>query len=170
MAEEQSTQPEQQFEIQRIYLKDLSFESPNVPDIFTKNFNPEVGVELNTSHRALSNEGIFEVELNITLTVKSEGEVAYLVEIKEAGIFTATGYPDEQLAHLLAAYCPNIIYPFARELISEMAVRGGFPQQLLAPINFDALFAQHLQEQQQKAEAGTQEDEANTEAPADTKH
>ena len=163
MAEEQANQPEQQFEIQRIYLKDLSFESPNAPEVFTREFNPSVGVELNTAHRTLS-EGIYEVELNITVTVKSNDEVAYLIEVKEAGIFTAVGYPDEQLAHLLASYCPNIIYPFARELISEMAVRGGFPQQLLAPINFDALYAQHLQEQaQKKAEAETGGDAA--EAP-----
>jgi preprotein translocase subunit SecB len=159
MAEEQANQPQQQFEIQRIYIKDLSFESPSAPAVFTKAFNPEVGVELNTAHRSLS-EGVYEVELNITLTVKSEGEMAYLVEVKQAGIFVAAGYPDEQLAHLLASYCPNIIYPFARELISEMAVRGGFPQQLLAPINFDALYAQHLQENQQ----GTDTEAASAEA------
>ncbi len=154
MAEEQANQPGQQFEIQRIYLKDLSFESPSTPEVFTKEYNPSIGVELNTAHRALS-EGIYEVELNITVTVKSNEEVAYLVEVKEAGIFTAIGYPDEQLAHLLASYCPNIIYPFVRELISDMAVRGGFPQQLLGLINFDVLYAQHLQEQAQKtAEAG----------------
>ena len=155
MAEEQANQPEQQFEIQRIYLKDLSFESPNSPEVFTREFNPAVNVELNTAHRTLS-EGVYEVELNITVTVKSNDEVAYLIEVKEAGIFVATGYPDDQLAHLLASYCPNIVYPFARELISEMTVRGGFPQQLLAPINFDALYAQHLQEQaQQQAEAAS---------------
>lgn len=153
MAEEQANQPTQQFEIQRIYLKDLSFESPNAPEVFTKEFNPAVNVELNTTHQSLS-EGVYEVELNITVTVKSNDEVAYLIEVKEAGIFIASGYPDEQLAHLLASYCPNIVYPFARELISEMSVRGGFPQQLLAPINFDALYAQHLQEQaQQQSEA-----------------
>ena len=152
MTEAQANQPEQQFEIQRIYIKDLSFESPNAPEVFTREYNPSVGIELNTAHRMLS-EGIYEVELNITVTVKSNEEVAYLIEVKEAGIFTAIGYPDEQLAHLLASYCPNIIYPFARELVSELAVRGGFPQQLLAPINFDALYAQHLQEQaQQKAQ------------------
>ncbi len=156
MAEEQANQPEQQFEIQRIYLKDLSFESPSAPEVFTKEFNPAVNVELNTAHRTLS-EGVYEVELNITVTVKSNDEVAYLIEVKEAGIFVASGYPDEQLAHLLASYCPNIIYPFARELISEMSVRGGFPQQLLAPINFDALYAQHLQEQAaQQAEAASE--------------
>jgi len=152
MAEEQAKQPEQHFEIQRIYIKDLSFESPNSPEIFTKEFQPAVNVELNTAHRTLA-DNIYEVELNLTVTVKSGEQVAYLIEVKEAGIFTAVGYPDEQLAHLLSSYCPNIIYPFARELVSELSVRGGFPQQLLAPINFDALYAQHLQEQAQKRQA-----------------
>ncbi len=150
MSEKEITQEEQVFEIQRVYLKDASFESPAAPGVFTKAFQPESNVELNSHSKKLA-EGIYEVELNITLTVKSEEEVAYLVEIKQAGVFTATGYPDEQLAHLLGSYCPNLVYPFAREVISDLAVKGGFPQMLLAPINFDMLYANHLQEQAKKS-------------------
>lgn len=134
------------FEVQRIYLKDLSFESPGSPAVFTKEFKPEAGVELHTGHRKLA-EDVYEVEINLTLTVKTGEDVAYLAEVKEAGIFTLKGYDQEQLGPLLGAYCPNMLYPFVREVISDVVVKGGFPQQLLAPINFDALYAQHMQEQ-----------------------
>lgn len=140
------------FEVQRIYLKDLSFESPGSPAVFTKEFKPEANVELHTGHRKLA-EDVYEVEVNITLTVKSGEDVAYLAEVKEAGIFTLKGYEQEQLGPLLGAYCPNMLYPFIREVVSDVVVKGGFPQQLLSPINFDALYAQHLQEQAAKQQA-----------------
>ncbi|MGV6816760.1 MAG: protein-export chaperone SecB [Thiotrichales bacterium] len=144
------------FEVQRIYLKDLSFESPTAPAVFTREFKPEAGVELHSGNRKLG-EDVYEVEIHLTLTVKSGDEVAYLVEVKEAGIFTLKGYEQEQLGPLLGAYCPNMLYPFVREVISDVVVKGGFPQQLLAPINFDALYAQHLQEQaaEQKGDGET---------------
>ena len=138
--------PQQLFEIQRIYLKDSSFESPVSPAVFIKPFNPDSNVELHSNTNKLG-ENLYEVELSITLTVKSDNEVAYLVEVKQAGVFSAKGYSDEQMGHMLGSYCPNLIYPFAREVISDLVVKGGFPQMLLAPINFDALYAQHLNEQ-----------------------
>jgi len=138
--------PQQLFEIQRIYLKDSSFESPVSPAVFLKPFNPDSNVELHSNTNKLG-DNLYEVELSITLTVKSDNEVAYLVEVKQAGVFSAKGYSDEQMGHMLGSYCPNLIYPFAREAISDLVVKGGFPQMLLAPINFDALYAQHLQEQ-----------------------
>ena len=134
------------FEIQRIYLKDSSFESPVSPAVFLKPFNPDSNVELHSNTNKLG-DNLYEVELSITLTVKSDNEVAYLVEVKQAGVFSAKGYSDEQMGHMLGSYCPNLIYPFAREVISDLVVKGGFPQMLLAPINFDALYAQHMQEQ-----------------------
>jgi len=146
MTEENKNDPEQVFEIQRVYLKDASFESPASPAIFTREFKPETNVELNAGNKKLA-DNIYEVVLNITVTVKVEEDVAYLVEIKQAGIFSAAGYKDEQLGHLLGSFCPNLLYPFAREAISDLVVKGGFPQMLLAPINFDALYNQHLQEQ-----------------------
>lgn len=142
--------PEQVFEIQRIYLKDASFESPTVPQIFTQEFKPETNVDLNSVHRKLQ-DNIFEVELNITLTAKVKEDVAYLVEIKQAGIFGAAGYNDEQMGHMLSSYCPNLLFPFAREVICDLIVKGGFPQMLLSPINFDALYMQTLQEQAKTA-------------------
>ncbi len=149
-------QPEQIFDIQRMYLKDASFESPSSPQVFTKQYQPESNVELNTLHRLLQ-DNIYEVELNLTLTVKIDGAVAYLVEIKYAGIFTIAGYPDDQLDHLLASYCPNLLFPFARELISDLVVKGGFPQMLLAPINFDALYLQTLEERKKAATEGAEQ-------------
>ncbi|HGG59582.1 MAG TPA: protein-export chaperone SecB [Gammaproteobacteria bacterium] len=144
------------FEIQRLYLKDASFESPSSPEVFTKAYQPTSNVELNTVHRKLQ-ENIYEVELNLTLTVKIEDMVAYLVEIKYAGIFGAAGYTDEQMDHLLASFCPNLMFPFAREIISDLAVKGGFPQMLLAPINFDALYMQTLEERRKAAAAAEEE-------------
>ncbi len=149
--QEKKQEPGQIFELQRIHLVDASFESPQAPAIFTKEQKFNSNVELNSSNRKLG-DNVYEVMLDLSLTVKSEDEkVAYLVEIKYAGIFTATGFGNEQLGHLLGSYCPNLIYPFAREVVSDLVVKGGFPQMLLAPINFDALYTQHL-EQQKKAQ------------------
>ena len=156
--------PQQLFEIQRIYLKDSSFESPVSPAVFLKPFNPDSNVELHSNTNKLG-DNLYEVELSITLTVKSDNEVAYLVEVKQAGVFSAKGYSDEQMGHMLGSYCPNLIYPFAREVISDLVVKGGFPQMLLAPINFDALYAQHIQEQD-KAGKPEKQDQAEEQ----TKH
>ncbi len=150
--------PQQLFEIQRIYLKDSSFESPASPAVFLKPFNPESNVELHSNTNKLG-DNLYEVELSITLTVKSDNEVAYLVEVKQAGVFSAKGYSDEQMGHMLGSYCPNLIYPFAREAISDLVVKGGFPQMLLAPINFDALYAQHMQEQDKPEKQGQAEEQ-----------
>lgn len=158
MAEQEA--PQQLFEIQRIYLKDGSFESPSSPAVFTKPFNPDSNVELHSNTTKLGDD-VFEVVLSITLTVKSDNEVAYLVEIKQAGLFSAKGYSEEQMGHMLGSYCPNLIYPFAREVVSDLVVKGGFPQMLLAPINFDALYAQHLQGQanpEEQVEAAEEKD------------
>ncbi|MGF1642872.1 MAG: protein-export chaperone SecB [Thiotrichales bacterium] len=148
----QDQQPQIVFEIQRVYLKDVSWEAPNAPTIFTKPFKPATNVDLNSAFKRLA-ENVYEVDINLTVTVKSEEETAYLVEIKQSGIFSIVGYPDDQLAQLLGSYCPNILYPFAREAISDLVVKGGFPQMLLAPINFDALYQQHLMDRQKAAEA-----------------
>ncbi|MGF1546938.1 MAG: protein-export chaperone SecB [Thiotrichales bacterium] len=147
----QDQQPQVVFEIQRVYLKDVSWETPNAPAIFTKAFKPATNVDLNSAFKRLA-ERVYEVDLNLTVTVKSEDETAYLVELKQSGIFSISGYPDDQLAQLLGSYCPNILYPFAREAISDLVVKGGFPQMLLAPINFDALYQQHLIERQKATE------------------
>jgi preprotein translocase subunit SecB len=145
-----SEQQEQQFIIQRIYVKDVSFEAPNSPGIFTQEWNPNTNLDLNTKVNPLDNDN-YEVELFITITVKSDDKTAFLVEVKQAGVFFIQGYGADQLNHLLAAYCPNILFPYAREVIAGMVSKGSFPELHLSPINFDALYARRLQEEQAKA-------------------
>lgn len=137
-----------EFAIQKIYIKDLSFEAPGAPAGFLKEWKGETNVQLNTKARALSGQdGVFEVELGVTVTTSNQGETAYLVEVKQAGVFVARGFPPDQHGHLLGAYCPNLLFPFVREVVADMVLKGGFPQLLLQPINFDALYLQHQQEQ-----------------------
>lgn len=140
-------QQEQQFIIQRIYVKDVSFEAPNSPSMFTQEWNPDTNLDLNTVVNPLPNDN-YEVELAITIVVKSADKTAFLVEVKQAGVFFITGYAQEQINHLLAAYCPNILFPYAREVIASLVSKGSFPELHLSPINFDALYARRLQEEQ----------------------
>lgn len=145
--------PEQQFIIERIYVKDISFEAPNSPAVFTNEWEPDTNLNLNTNVTPLG-EDHYEVELEVTVTVKDkEGKTSFLVEVKQAGAFMIKGYPQDQLNHLLASYCPSNLFPYARELISSLVSRGSFPEMHLSPINFDALYAQNLEQQAQQAAA-----------------
>lgn len=137
-----------QFAIQRVYLKDVSFETPNSPAVFTAEWKPDVNVELHSGASRLA-DGVFEVVLTLTVTCKAGDKTAYLVEIQQAGIFTLAGFDDPTLSGMLGSYCPNILFPYARETISSLVDKGSFPQLLLAPINFDALYAQHMARQQE---------------------
>lgn len=137
------------FEIHRIYIKDASFEAPNTPHTFTEEWKPEVQLNLETKSSRLQ-ENQHEVVLSITANVTSNGKSAFLVEIHQAGIFMISGLPQDQLHHTLGSFCPNILFPYAREAISDLVVRGGFPQLLLAPVNFDALYNQHMEEQKKQ--------------------
>ncbi|MCA1788461.1 MAG: protein-export chaperone SecB [Thioalkalivibrio sp.] len=145
-----------EFAIQKIFIKDLSFEAPGAPGVFLKEWKGDTNIQLNTKARQLNEQdGLFEVELGLTVTTASHGETAYLVEVKQAGVFVARGFPADQQGHLLGAYCPNLLFPFVREVVADLVLKGGFPQLLLQPINFDALYAQHQHEQRGKtAEAG----------------
>ncbi|MFI4938024.1 MAG: protein-export chaperone SecB [Candidatus Berkiellales bacterium] len=134
------------FTIQRIYVKDLSFETPHAPEIFREEWKPEVNVDLQTKTNRLE-EDVYEVVIHLTVTVKMGQRVAFLVEVHEAGIFSIKGLTQDQLGHALGSMCPNILYPYARETISDVVIRGGFPQLLLAPVNFDALYLQQLEKQ-----------------------
>jgi preprotein translocase subunit SecB len=136
-----------QFMIQRVYVKDLSYETPNTPAVFQQQWEPELTLDLNTSHTLLEN-GVYEVVLTVTATVNNQKTTAFLVEVKQAGIFTIQNAPENQLDHLLNSFCPNILFPYAREAITSQVIRGSFPQLVLAPINFDALYMQKLSEQQ----------------------
>ncbi|HFD33260.1 MAG TPA: protein-export chaperone SecB [Gammaproteobacteria bacterium] len=138
---------EREFQIQKIYLKDVSFETPNTPGIFQKKWEPEIGLQLGNSAVTLG-DNVHEIVLTVTVTAKIGEETAYLCEVKQAGIFTITGYSDQDMGAMAGSYCPNILFPYAREAISDLVVKGGFPQMLLAPVNFEALYQQHLQQAQ----------------------
>ncbi|VAW52626.1 Protein-export protein SecB (maintains pre-export unfolded state) [hydrothermal vent metagenome] len=148
----------QQFAIQKIYLKDVSFESPNSPQAFTNSeWKPEISVQINSSNQTIA-ENTYEVILDITVTAKHEEKTAFLAEVKQAGIFTIAGFPQENLGGMIGAYCPETLFPFAREAVSELVSKGGFPQLLLVPVNFNALYTQQMQQQAEKVEGATAED------------
>jgi len=153
----ENNNPEQngpQFALQRIYTKDISFETPNSPAIFTVKWEPAINVEINSANVQLQ-AGLFEVVLTVTVTAKLGDKTAYLAEVKQAGIFVMAGFNEQDQGGMLNSYCPNLLFPYAREVISDLVSKGSFPQMLLTPINFDALYAQHLQ--QQAAQAAGQE-------------
>jgi preprotein translocase subunit SecB len=141
---------QEKFAIQNIYVKDLSFEAPNSPQIFMEQWKPQLELEMSNQINQL-NEELYEVVLNLTATVKVADKTAFLVELHQAGIFTLVGFPDDKLSYMLNSYCPNILFPFARETVSNAVTRGGFQPLWLAPINFDALYAQQLQKKQEQA-------------------
>jgi preprotein translocase subunit SecB len=154
MAEE--AQVEKQFAIQKLYVKDVSFETPNSPVIFTENWQPKVEFNLSTNTQNLQ-ENVYEVALTSTITVKLEEKTAYLIEMTQAGIFTIAGFDQEELAPMLGSFCPSVLFPYAREAVSDLVIRGGFPPMLLAPVNFDAIFMQHMQQLKEQQEAAESE-------------
>ncbi len=153
MSDNNSAAPEgQQFILQRIYTKDVSFETPSTPGIFTEKWEPETNVELNSTGNKLGDDDIYEVVLSVTVTAKLGEKTAYLAEVQQAGIFTLKGFSEQDLTAIMHSHCPNLLFPYVREVISDLVSKGSFPQMLLQPINFDALYAQHLQKQQGKSE------------------
>ena len=139
------------FTIEKIYVKDLSLEIPNAPQIFLEREQPQVEVQLNTSAKKVD-DGIYETTVSITVTSKVGDKTAFLVEVAEAGIFQLRNIPASDLDSVLGIACPNIIFPYAREVISDVLVRAGFPPMLLAPVNFEALFQQQKQAAAQAAQ------------------
>ena len=146
--------PEKQFAIQKIYTKDISFETPNAPKIFTEKWEPSLDFNLGTHVESLESS-LFEVALTITVTVKLADTTAYLVEVNQAGIFLIAGFTEQELGPMLGSFAPNILFPYAREVISDLVNKGGFPQLILAPVNFDALYLQHVQQTQANSENKT---------------
>ena len=145
--EQPAENTEPAFTIEKIYLKDVSFESPEAPAVFTDDWSPEINMELNTQAQPI-NDNVYEVELSITVTAKIKDKTGFLVEIKQCGIFGISGMDTDNLNGMLGSFCPNILFPYAREAISDLVTKGGFPQLLLAPVNFDAIYAQHVQNNQ----------------------
>jgi preprotein translocase subunit SecB len=152
---EPATVPKQ-FTIQKLYLKDSSFESPNTPHSF-KFTKWEPKIDLNLTNTQVHIEGdIFEAVLCVTATIKLEEKIAFLIEVHFAGLFSISGFDEAELKYLLGSQAMNALFPYAREVVSDMTVRGGFPPLILSPVNFDALYQQHLKKQ----ESSTQETEA----------
>ena len=146
MAQEQPTPaPQKQLLLQKIYVKDLSFESPKAPMVFTQNVSPQTQLNVRSSAQQVAPD-TQEVTLTITVEAKDKDSTLFLAEVAQAGIFVIQGYTAEEQQILIGSFCPNTLYPFAREAIAELVAKGGFPQLLLQPLNFDAIFAQALQE------------------------
>jgi len=153
--EGQQGNAQQQFALQRIYIKDLSFEVPLGAAAYDRPWKPTVQVELNTTASAVD-ANRHEVVLTITLKALLEEDVAFLVELKQAGVFIVRGVEGEQLRQVLMIGCPNILFPYARETIDAMALKGSFPPVMLQPVNFEALYAQARQQAEQKAAGSLQ--------------
>ncbi len=145
-----------QFSVEKIYVKDVSFESPKAPHIFNEQGQPQLNMNLNQRVQRLG-DNAFEVVLGVTLTCSSgegEGNTVYVAEVQQAGVFVLTGFEPNVADALLGTQCPNILFPYARQLVSELIQAGGFAPFLLQPINFDALYAETLRQRQQQAEQG----------------
>lgn len=140
-ASNQDTHNKQEFIIHRLFIKDLSFEAPHSPKIFNKEWKPEVDIHLDFTSQHLEDD-LYEVTLTVTNTAKLKDDTAFIAEVKQSGIFLVRGFAKEQQEELLGSFCPNVLFPYAREVISNLVNRGGFPPLYLAPVNFDAIYQQ----------------------------
>ena len=155
MADNNGNQQQRELLLRKIYVKDMSFESPNAPDIFsTDHLSPQTELNLKSSNREVG-DATQEVILTITVEAKVDDKTLFLVELQQAGIFQITGYSAEEQRALVGSFCPGTLYPYAREAISDLVAKGGFPQMLLQPINFDALYAQAQQQQPTEGNGGS---------------
>ena len=145
-------QPAQQFAVQRIYVKDLSFETPQGVEVFRQTWKPRVNLDMNTRQNRIDDQN-FEVVLTLSVTATQEEKTAFIAEVQQAGIFSVSGLPEPQLRQLLATVCPTILFPYAREAVDSLVTRGSFPALMLAPVNFDALYLQAMKQAQDKAQA-----------------
>lgn len=141
------------FAIEKLYVKDLSLEVPNAPAIYLESESPEIAIQLQTGVQRLGDD-VFEVLLTVTVTAKLTDKNVFLVEVGQAGIFRVRNVPDENLDPLLSIACPNILFPYARELVSDAVTRAGFSPVILQPVNFEALYASRLQQEQSAAAPG----------------
>jgi len=154
MAEEKPAENEKRISVAKIYVKDFSFESPMAPGVFkTDKWSPQTNLNLRSGHTEID-EGVHEVVLTITVDAKEDDKTVFLVELQQAGLFELTGYEDNERAAITGSYCPSILFPYAREAIASVIQKGGFPEFVLQPINFDALY---MQSQKQAEEAATAE-------------
>jgi len=151
-ADTQDTGP--QFTVEKIYIKDVSFEAPGTPQVFNEAGQPQLSMNLNQRVQKL-NDNAFEVVLGVTLTCKlADDKTAYLAEVQQAGVFGLAGFDDATLDAMLGTHCPNMLYPYARQTVSDLIQAGGFPPFLLQPINFEALYAEGLRQRVAQGGAG----------------
>jgi preprotein translocase subunit SecB len=150
------TESQASFQVEKIYVKDLSLEVPHAPQVFTEQVQPQLEVQIATEIANFA-ESLFEVTVSATVTAKAGERTVFLAEARQAGIFSLRNVPQQELDPLLGIGCPTIVFPYLRETISDLVVRGGFPPVLLSPVSFEALYMQRLQQQQdQPAQGGTQ--------------
>ncbi|MCF6319846.1 MAG: protein-export chaperone SecB [Proteobacteria bacterium] len=154
----QNTNPENAptMSLQKIYVKDVSFETPNAPDIFNEKGQPEIKMNLNQKVKKIS-DNAYEVVLAVTVTCKILEKTAYLVEVQQAGIFSLANFEENMMHQTLGTYCPNVLFPYARQMVSDLVMNGGFQPLLLQPVNFDQLYAQQMQQAQAQAESATKQ-------------
>ena len=157
----ENSAPQPQFGMQRIYIKDLSFESPRAPVAFQEKWAPQVKLDANTNASKVKDD-LFEVVLTLTITVTNNDETAYLAEVQQPGLFSIKGLEGPAMEHTIGAFCPNILFPYAREAIDNLVVRGNFPPMHLAPINFDAIFAEAKKRQVEQGGADAQKEAGTT--------
>jgi preprotein translocase subunit SecB len=150
-SEQQPQQNQPSFQIEKIYVKDLSLEIPNAPQVFVQQAQPQLEVQINTEGNQFA-EGYFEVSVSCTVTAKAGERTLFLAEAVQAGIFSVRNVPAEELDPLLGIGCPTILFPYLRETISDLITRGGFPPVLLSPVSFEAIYMQRLQQQQSSNE------------------
>ena len=153
MADEQpQSAPQKQLVLQKVYVKDLSFESPKAPLVFTTNVSPQTQLNVRSSAQEVAPD-TQEVTLTITVEAKDKDSTLFLAEVAQSGIFLMQGYTAEERSIIIGSFCPNTLYPFAREVVADLVTKGGFPQLLLQPLNFDAIYAQAMQERASRASA-----------------
>ena len=152
-AESQAQPQAASFTVEKLYVKDLSFEAPNAPQVFNEQGQPDLQMKLSQKVQRL-NDTAFEVALSITLTCTVNGKTAYLAEVEQAGVFGLAGFEDHILDAMLGIQCPNILYPYAAAAVGQLINSGGFPPFPLQPINFEGLYGETLRQRQQQAEAG----------------
>jgi len=151
MADQDKSTPDKQIAIQKIYVKDFSFESPHTPEVFTKSdWSPKTNLNLRSTHTTGSDNN-HEVVLTITIEAKEGDQTFFLVELQQAGLFHIAGYGEDEFKAIVGSYCPNILFPYARESVANIVSKGGFPEFLLQPINFDALYAHGMAQAQGKS-------------------
>lgn len=145
-----------QMSLQKIYVKDVSFETPNAPEIFNEQGQPEIKMNLNQKVKKIA-DNTYEVVLSVTVTCKILEKTAYLVEVQQGGVFSLVNFEESMLHQTLGSYCPNVLFPYARQIISDLVMNGGFQPLLLQPVNFDQLYAQQMQQAQAQAQEATKQ-------------